>query len=63
MEGDYVRTIGADYFDRPTVFANDGENLLVGALNARVTIVGPNDELDRIPRRQYPGFRVTRVAK
>ena len=45
MEGDYVRTIGADYFDRPTVFANDGENLLVGALNARVTIVGPNDEL------------------
>ncbi|MEE8047155.1 MAG: hypothetical protein V3T49_09955, partial [Dehalococcoidia bacterium] len=45
MEGGYIRTIGADYFDRPTVFANYGENLLVGELNARVTVVGPNDEL------------------
>lgn len=45
MVGEYVRTIGSDYFDRPTVFANYGENLLVGELNARITIVGPNDEL------------------
>jgi DNA-binding beta-propeller fold protein YncE len=45
MEGGYIRTIGADYFDRPTVFSNYGENLLVGELNARVTVVGPNDEL------------------
>ncbi len=45
MEGDYIRTIGSDYFDRPTVFASYGENLLVGELNARVTVVGPNDEL------------------
>jgi hypothetical protein len=45
MEGGYIRTIGADYFDKPTVFASYGENLLVGELNARVTVVGPNDEL------------------
>jgi hypothetical protein len=45
MEGGFVRTIGANYFDKPTVFANYGENLLVGELNARVTVVGPNDEL------------------
>lgn len=45
MEGGYIRTIGADYFDRPTVFSNYGEYLLVGELNARVTVVGPNDEL------------------
>jgi hypothetical protein len=45
MEGDYIRTIGIDYFDRPTVFASYGENLLVGELNARITVVGPNDEL------------------
>ena len=45
MEGDYIRTIGEGYFDRPTVFADYGENVLVGELNARVTIVGPNDEL------------------
>jgi len=47
MEGGYIRTIGADYFDRPTVFSSYGENLLVGELNARVTVVGPNDELIR----------------
>jgi hypothetical protein len=45
MEGDFIRTIGNDYFDRPTVFASYGENLLVGELNARITVVGPNDEL------------------
>ena len=45
MEGGYIRTIGVDYFDRPTVFSNYGENVLVGELNARVTVVGPNDEL------------------
>jgi hypothetical protein len=45
MEGAYIRTIGTNYLDLPTVFANYGENLLVGELNARVTVVGPNDEL------------------
>lgn len=45
MEGGYIRTFGADYFDRPTVFANYGENVLVGELNARVAVVGPDDEL------------------
>ena len=61
MEGDYIRTIGADYFDRPTVFANYGENLLVGELNARVTVVGPNDELvgylgDNTPVSEEPAW-------
>ncbi|MDA1279189.1 MAG: hypothetical protein O3B95_04010 [Chloroflexi bacterium] len=61
MEGGYIRTLGADYFDRPTVFADYGENLLVGELNARVTIVGPNDELvgylgDNTPVSAEPGW-------
>ncbi|MBT4125018.1 MAG: hypothetical protein HOJ22_04375 [Chloroflexi bacterium] len=61
MEGDYIRTIGADYFDRPTVFANYGENLLVGELNARITVVGPNDELvgyigDNTPVSEEPAW-------
>ncbi|NQW19659.1 MAG: hypothetical protein HQ477_02885 [Chloroflexi bacterium] len=61
MEGDYIRTIGAGYFDRPTVFASYGENLLVGELNARVTIVGPNDELvgyvgDNTPVSEEPAW-------
>jgi len=61
MEGGYIRTIGADYFDRPTVFSNYGENLLVGELNARVTVVGPNDELigyigDNTPVSEEPAW-------
>jgi hypothetical protein len=61
MEGDYIRTIGADYFDKPTVFASYGENLLVGELNARVTVVGPNDELvgylgDNTPVSEEPAW-------
>ncbi|MBC8453269.1 MAG: hypothetical protein H8D69_02210 [Chloroflexi bacterium] len=61
MEGDYIRTIGVGYFDRPTVFANYGENLLVGELNARVTVVGPNDELvgyvgDNTPVSEEPAW-------
>lgn len=61
MEGDYIRTIGADYFDRPTVFADYGENVLVGELNARVTVVGPNDELvgylgDNTPVSEEPAW-------
>ncbi|MCH7984944.1 MAG: hypothetical protein IIC28_13355 [Chloroflexi bacterium] len=61
MEGGYIRTIGADYFDRPTVFADYGENVLVGELNARVTIVGPNDELvgylgDNTPVSEEPAW-------
>jgi hypothetical protein len=61
MEGGYVRTIGANYFDRPTVFSSYGENLLVGELNARVTVVGPNDELigyigDNTPVSEEPAW-------
>ncbi len=61
MEGGYIRTFGADYFDRPTVFADYGENLLVGELNARVTIVGPNDEFagylgDNTPVSEEPAW-------
>jgi DNA-binding beta-propeller fold protein YncE len=61
MEGGYIRTIGADYFDRPTVFANYGENVLVGELNARVTVVGPDDELvgylgDNTPVSEEPAW-------
>jgi hypothetical protein len=61
MEGGYIRTIGADYFDRPTVFSSYGENLLVGELNARVTVVGPNDELigyigDNTPVSEEPAW-------
>ena len=61
MEGDYIRTIGSDYFDRPTVFANYGENLLVGELNARITVVGPDDELvgyigDNTPVSEEPAW-------
>ncbi|MBN4064931.1 hypothetical protein JYU04_04265 [Dehalococcoides mccartyi] len=61
MEGEYIRTIGAGYFDRPTVFASYGENLLVGELNARVTVVGPDDELigyigDNTPVSAEPGW-------
>ena len=61
MEGGYVRTIGADYFDRPTVFADYGENVLVGELNARLVIVGSNDELvgylgDNTPVSEEPAW-------
>lgn len=61
MEGEYIRTIGYDFFDRPTVFANYGENLLVGELNARITVVGPNDELvgyigDNTPVSEEPAW-------
>tara|TARA_B110000116_G_scaffold130409_1_gene113223 strand:+ start:244 stop:1248 length:1005 start_codon:yes stop_codon:yes gene_type:complete len=61
MEGEYVRAIGSDYFDRPTVFANYGDNLLVGELNARLTVVGPNDELvgyigDNTPVSEEPAW-------
>ena len=45
LEGDYIRTIGSDYLELPTVFSDYGDSLLVGELNARITIVGPNDEL------------------
>jgi hypothetical protein len=61
MEGGYIRAIGADYFDKPTVFSNYGEYLLVGELNARVTVVGPNDELigyigDNTPVSEEPAW-------
>jgi DNA-binding beta-propeller fold protein YncE len=61
MEGGYIRTFGADYFDRPTVFANYGENVLVGELNARVAVVGPDDELvgylgDNTPVSEEPAW-------
>jgi hypothetical protein len=61
MGGEFIRTIGADYFDKPTVFASYGENLLVGELNARVTVVGPNDELvgylgDNTPVSEEPAW-------
>jgi hypothetical protein len=61
MEGEYIRTIGAGYFDRPTVFASYGQNLLVGELNARLTVVGPNDELigyigDNTPISEEPAW-------
>ena len=62
MEGGYIRTIGADYFDRPTVFCDYVDDVvIVGELNARLTLVGPNDELvgylgDNTPVSEEPAW-------
>jgi hypothetical protein len=45
MSGATVRTFGTDFLLSPSVFATFGEYLIIGELNARVTVLDGSDRL------------------
>ncbi len=49
-EGNFVRCFGEDYLITPSSFASWGDDLIIAELDGRLTVVGPNDDLDRLPR-------------
>lgn len=61
LDGTFHRVVGADFLNSPSVFARDGDRLVVGELFGRLTVLDGNDELvayvgDSGPIQDVPGW-------
>jgi len=45
LEGEFKRSFGSDYLVSPSAFARQGDNLIVGELHARLTVLDRDDRL------------------
>jgi hypothetical protein len=45
LDGSFRRVVGESFLDSPSAFALSGPNLVVAELHARLTVLGPDDQL------------------
>ena len=45
LQGNFKRVFGSDFLTSPSVFVSDGNQMVIGELRARLTVIDSNDNL------------------